>query len=127
MLLTVNLVFQLHRLAITASQISTRRLRTVNDCQEFHVYLWKIPTFNVCATVCDRDGSVYLNAIPSILQMVYLTEPFHETICFLARITNVRNHFILDLLKKTKLFSFNAFTVTFFCVSKLLPRGSQEA
>ena len=68
--------------------------------------------FNVCATVCNRDGSVYLNSMPSVLQMVYLTEPYHEIICFMARITNVRNHFILDLFKKTKLFGFNACTVT---------------
>ena len=46
------------------------------------------------------------------------------------RITNrwyVRNHVISNVLKKTKLFSFNTSTVTFFlAVSNLLPRGSQE-
>ena len=53
-----------------------------------------------------------------------------DYICLLVQITNrwyVCNHFISNVLKKTKLFSFNTSTVTFFlAVSNLLPRGSRE-
>ena len=50
-----------------------------------------------------------------------------DYIYLLVQITNrryVRNHFISNVLKKTKLFSFNTSTVTFFlAVSNLLPLG----
>ena len=53
-----------------------------------------------------------------------------DYICLLVQMTNrwyVRNHFISNVLKKTKLFSFNTSTVTFLlAVSNLLPRGSRE-
>ena len=54
-----------------------------------------------------------------------------DYICLMVRITNrwyIRNHFISNVLKTTKLFIFNTSTVTFFlAVSNLLPSGSGEA
>ena len=71
---------------------------------------------------------VYGNLISIMVRIVYLADPPYGTLCLLIQITNrwyIRNHFISNVLKKTKLFSFNTSPVTFFlAVSNLLPRGS---
>ena len=84
---------------------------------------------NICEPVCNRDVSTCLwqcnthHASNSIFSGTTLW----DCICLMARITNqwyVRNHFISNVFLKTKLFSFNISTVTFFlCTGKLLPQG----
>ena len=69
---------------------------------------------------------VYGNLISIMLRIVYLAEPPYGIIyvCWYGSPTrwNVPNHVISNVLKKTKLFSFNTSTVTFFlAVSNLLP------
>ena len=69
-------------------QFYTEWQKTVNDGQTYAVSLRKISMLKVCGTVCNRDGSACFNLIPIMLQMLYLTDPHHKIICFIARITN---------------------------------------
>ena len=84
----------------------------------------------VCETVLHRDVSVCLWQfnIHYASDSIFSGANLRDYISLLIRITNrwyLRNHFIPNVLKKTKLFSFN--TVTFFlAVSNLLPRGPRE-
>ena len=123
------LLFQLRRLYNSY----TDPLKNANGCQLYAVSFLNIYSCSMfvelCVTVIYQ--CVYGNFIPTMLRIVYLAKPPYGIICLLVRITNqwyVRNNFISYVLKKTKLFSFNTSTVTFFLnVSNLLPRGSREA
>ena len=124
------LLFQLRKLC--NSDIDPLKMLMVR-CQSYAVSFLDMQMLNVCETVCNRDVSVCLWQVYThyASNSVFSGATLRDYICLLVPIPNrwyIRNRFISNVFKKTKLFSFNTSTVTFsLTVSILLPRGSREA
>ena len=59
---------------------------------------------NVCSTVSNHDGLMSFSLIPIMLQLLYLMEPNHRIICFIAQIIKPDANAVIlfELFKKDK-------------------------
>ena len=115
------LLFQLRRLYNSY----TDPLKNANGCQSYAEFLGYINA-QCLWNLCNRDVSVCLWQfnIHYVSNSIFNGATLLDYICLLVRVTNrryVRNHFISSIWKKTKLFSFNTTTVTFFLAVSNLP------